>query len=203
MCRTIRSAAERRRQRAFGRVAALRQGAAAGCRSLSGSMPFGLPRHVLFSGRSLRSARMLAKAAGCCAITQLLGAQLAKGAREPYASCGPSLPKAAARRALARIGSRAEACGAPVSTDAGLRCGRLRPAALTCDSCSEHSLRSTRNERLRPVNGYAIETVRAARTRFFAPQPLFLIPRRPILKNICYICPLKPTGKRCPNRNSK
>ncbi len=64
-CWTIQSAAERRGlPRAIRRDAALRQGAAAGCRSLSGSMPFGLPRHVLFSGRSLRSARMLANAAG-------------------------------------------------------------------------------------------------------------------------------------------
>ena len=59
---SVRSRAEV--HRAFRRVAALRPGAAAGCRSLAGSKPFGLLRHVLFLGRSLRSARMLAKAAG-------------------------------------------------------------------------------------------------------------------------------------------
>ncbi len=58
--------------------------------------------------------------------------------------CGPSPPKASARRTIARIGSRDEACGAPVSTNAGLRCGRLRPAALACDyvqdaACEAHA----------------------------------------------------------------
>ncbi len=90
--RSARSRAEV--HRAFGRIAALRQGAAAGCR----------------------------------AIAQLIGAQLAKDAREPYARGGPSRGEAAARRAVARIVSRVEACGGAHSTDAGLRCGRLRPA---------------------------------------------------------------------------
>ena len=73
--------------------------------------------------------------------TFLLGMKLAE---RPYRPMRAFAGQSCARRAIACMFARDEACGAPVSTDAGLRARRLRPAdpardrtmrhAMTCDS---------------------------------------------------------------------
>ena len=73
--------------------------------------------------------------------TFLLGMKLAE---RPYRPMRAFAGQSCARRAIACMFARVEACGAPVSTDAGLRARRLRPAdpardrtmrhAMTCDS---------------------------------------------------------------------
>ncbi len=137
-CWTIQSAAERRGlPRAIRRDAALRQGAAAGCRSLSGSIPFSLPRHVLFSGRSLRSAR-----------TRQMRASACEGFGPPHLRAISVLPAAERRnlpRAIRRIADLRQRAAAGCCAIARTRSGR--------------SLRSVRHERtrVRPADGCDVE----------------------------------------------
>ncbi len=60
------------------------------------------------------------------------GPQPSGGGSEPLGEWQPSARGRLRAAARSREPVRTEACGVPVSTDAGLRCGRLRPADV-CD----------------------------------------------------------------------